>query len=427
MLTTEFWLLPLLNCSSSTRYTPCVMDSITTSRSVVTRDDEISLRDVYLIFRKGLPLILILSLVAGVLAFIVSSLLPKVYEAETTVLISPPAVNVEGTQNLSFRPSSEVSFEAYETLAESRGIKGEAVQSVDAALKYEHMAGTVEELIGPQSAGQSVPLLVSHRVRDTNPERAAQLADAWANVTLTAVQNSLFANIEPINDVTGQALGTLRTNLSAAQEALETFEASDTSETLQATLSSLSQLIASARSGVITTSQLSLAQTGEVPQGREDAISLESTLESTTQINLSQEIAAREAYVASLGATATSRDRAELASLQARQASLQEQLASYEQEFRETRQALATLERQRRDLETALENAKEAYQSVLQLQPMIAFVSELNPTNARILSSASTAVPSEPVAPNRLLNTALAVVLVGLLTLVFVFLREAVR
>jgi uncharacterized protein involved in exopolysaccharide biosynthesis len=401
------------------------MDSITTSKPV--RDDEISLRDVYLIFRKGLPLILILSLIAGVLAFIVSSFLPKIYEAETTVLISPPAVNVEGTQNLSFRPSSEVSFEAYETLAESRGVKGEAVQSIDPDLKYSDMAGTVHELIGPQGAGQSAPLLVSHTVRDTDPERAAQLADAWANTTLTVVQNSLFANIKPISDVTVQALGPLRTNLTEAQAALETFEANDTSETLQTTLSTLSQLIAAAKSGVITTSQVSLAQTGEVPQGREDAINLESTLETSTQINLSQEIAAKEAYIASLGSTATAQDRAELASLQARQASLQEQLSKYESDFQETRQTLAGLERQRRDLETALENAQEAYQSVLQLQPMIAFVSELNPTNARILSSASTALPSEPVAPNRLLNTALAVVLVGLLTLVFVFLREAVR
>jgi uncharacterized protein involved in exopolysaccharide biosynthesis len=402
------------------------MDS-TPTQPVATRDDEISLRDVYLIFRKGLPLILILSLIAGVLAFIVSSFLPKVYEAETTVLISPPAVNVEGTQNLSFRPSSEVSFEAYETLAESRGVMGEAVQSVNPDLSYLDMNGKVQELIGPQGAGQSAPLLVSHTVRDTDPERAAQLADAWANVTLTAVQGSLFTNIEPIKDATVQALEPLRSNLAKAQTALETFEANDTSDTLRATLSDLSQLIAAAKSGVVTTGQVSLAQRGEVPQGRNEAINLESTLETSSQINLSQEIAAKEAYITSLATNSTAQDRAELASLQARQASLQDQLSTYERDFQETRQTLAALERQRRDLESALENAEEAYQSVLQLQPMIAYVSELSPTNTRILSSADTSMPSEPVAPNRLLNTALAVVLVGLLTLVFVFLREAVR
>jgi uncharacterized protein involved in exopolysaccharide biosynthesis len=402
------------------------MDSVTTSKAVVRREDEISLRDVYLIFRRGLPLIFISSLAAGVLAFIISSVLPSVYEAETTVLISPPAVNVEGTPNLSFRPSSEVSFEAYETLAESRGVKGEAVQSVDPDLSYSDMAGSVQELIGPQGAGQSAPLLVSHTVRDTDPERAAQLADAWANTTLTAVRNSLFANIEPINDVTVQALEPLRTELATARGALEAFEASDNSESLQATLNTLSQLIASARSGLVTTSQLSLAQTGEIPQGR-SAINLESTLDSATQVNLAQEIAAQEAYIASLGATATAQDRADLAALQARQQALQEQLSSYEQEFQATRQTLASLERQRRELESALENAEEAYQSVLRLQPMIAYVSELSPTNARVLSSATMSIPSEPVAPNRLLNTALAIVIVGLLTLVFVFLREAIR
>jgi uncharacterized protein involved in exopolysaccharide biosynthesis len=402
------------------------MDSTTTPRAVLKRDDEISLRDVYLIFRRGLPLILILSLIAGVLAFIVSSFLPKVYEAETTVLISPPAVNVEGTPNLSFRPSSEVSFEAYETLAESRGVMGEAVQSIDPELSYSEMSGTVQELIGPQGAGQSVPLLVSHTVRDTDPERAAQFADAWANATLTAVQSSLFANIEPINDVTVQALEPLRTELATVQGALEAFEAEDNSEALQATLDTLSRLIASARSGIVTTNQMSLAQTGEIPQGRQ-AIELESSLESGTQVNLDQEIAAQEAYIASLGTSVTAQDRATLASLQARQEVLQEQLSGYEQEFQATRQTLAALERQRRELETMLENAEEAYQSVLRLQPMIAYVSELSPTNARILSSATTSIPSQPVGPNRLLNTALAVVLVGLVTLVFVFLREAVR
>jgi uncharacterized protein involved in exopolysaccharide biosynthesis len=403
------------------------MDSTTRTQGVVVRrDDEISLRDVYLIFRKGLPLIFILSLAAGALAFIVSSFLPKVYEAEATVLISPPAVNVEGTPNLSFRPSSEVSFEAYETLAESRGVKGEAAQSIDPELTYLDINGTVQELIGPQGAGQSAPLLVAHTVQDTDPERAAQFADAWANTTLRAVQNSLFANIEPINDVTVQTLEPLRTTLETAQGALEYFEASDNSDALQATLNSLSQLIAATRSGVITTQQVSLAQTGEIPQGR-DPISLESTLDSSTRVNLEQEIAAQEAYIASLGPNATAQDRAELAALQARQDLLEDQLAAYEQEFQQTRRALAGLERQRRELESGLENAEEAYQSVLRLQPMIAYVSELSPTNARILSSADTSIPSEPVGPNRLLNTALAVVIVGLLTLVFVFLREAVR
>jgi capsular polysaccharide biosynthesis protein len=405
------------------------MASVSSSNRVVN-NDEISLRDVYLIFRRGLPLILLASLIAGVLAFVVSSLLPKVYEAETTVLISPPAVNVEGTQNLSFRPSSEVSFEAYETLAESKGVLGEAAQNINPDLSYTDINGTVRELIGPQGAGQSAPLLVTHTVRNNNPERAIQYADAWATATLLAVQRSLFANIQPINTITVQAIEPLLANLTTAEEALETFEASDQSEALQATLNSLAGLIAASKSGVITTNQLSLAQTNEIPlsANQDDPIILNNTLQADSYFNLEQEIAAREAYLESLGG-GTAQERAELAALQARQTLLQEQLTQYETDFQSTRQTLAALERQRRELELALENTQEAYQSVSRLQPMIDLVSKLSPTNARILSSASTTVSGEPepVGPNRLLNTALAVVGVGLLALVFVFLREAVR
>jgi uncharacterized protein involved in exopolysaccharide biosynthesis len=405
------------------------MDSAPTSSRVVS-NDEISLRDVYLIFRRGLPLIVTAAFVAGVIAFVASSLLPKVYEAETTVLISPPAVNVEGTQNLSFRPSSEVSFEAYATLAESRGVLGEAAQNIDPELSYSDINGTVQELIGPQGAGQSAPLLVTHTVRNHDPERAIQFADAWATSTLMAVQRSLFANVQPINTVTLEAITPLRENLAAAEAALETFEASDQREALQATLGNLAQLIAAARSGVVTTSQLSLTQTGQLPlePNADEAVGLESTLQSDNYFNLEQEIAARQAYLQALGGGST-QERAELAALQARQQQLQEQLSSYEADYQSTRQSLAALERQRRELELSVDNAREAFQSVSRLQPMIDLVSKLSPTNARILSSASSTVSGEPepVGPNRPLNTALAVVGVGLLTLVFVFLREAVR
>jgi uncharacterized protein involved in exopolysaccharide biosynthesis len=61
---------------------------------------------------------------------------------------------------------------------------------------------------------------------------------------------------------------------------------------------------------------------------------------------------------------------------------------------------------------------------VVALQPIIAYVTELAPTNARVLSQAS--IPTETVGPRRLLITALAVVIVGMLAVLFVFLRDAV-
>jgi uncharacterized protein involved in exopolysaccharide biosynthesis len=396
-------------------------------------DDEISLRDVYLMLRKGLPLIITVAVIAGVLAFIVSSLLPKIYEAQATVLISPPPVQVQGTRNLNFRPSSEVSLEAYETLAQSRGVLEDAAQQVDTTMSYAALSGTVQQLIGPQRPDQVVPLLVAHTVRNKDPEKAAQLATAWANASLKTVQNSLFANLQPISKTTDEALVPLKSRLEAAQDNLKAFEARDNSSALQATLDRLSQLIADAKTGVLSRSQLSLEQSSESTDFLTGTLASPNVFSSefslSSSVNLEQEIAATEATLNSLRVQGETKtligQQAYLEGLKKRREVLMSQLSEYEQAYASVQQELASLSKERRVLELELKNAEEAYQSIVALQPMISYVTNINPANARLLSQAS--VPVNAVAPRRLLNTALATVLAGLLTLVFVFLREAVR
>jgi polysaccharide biosynthesis transport protein len=405
--------------------------------------DEISLRDVYLIFRKGLPLILSVAVIAGILAFIVSSFLPKMYEAEATVLISPSPVQIQGTRNLTFRPSSEVSLEAYESLAQSRNVLQEAVQSVDSEMTYEELGGSVKQLIGPQRPDQVVPLLVAHTVRNADPEKAADLADAWAATSLKTVQNSLFANLQPISEATKESLVPLQKRLEVAQLALETFEAKDTTEALQATLSRLSQLIADATAGVSTRTQLSIEQATELtdmfPNDPTNPTQFSSDVQFGSSLSLEQEIAATEAVIASLRVQGQTTDlmttdlmttdliqqQAQLEGLKKRREVLSAQLPGYEKSYGEAKQTLANLSKEKRSLELELKNAEEAYQSIVSLQPMITYVTDINPANARLLSQAS--VPTESVSPRRLLNTALATVLAGLVTLMYVFLREAVR
>ena len=66
-----------------------------------------------------------------------------------------------------------------------------------------------------------------------------------------------------------------------------------------------------------------------------------------------------------------------------------------------------------------------SYADVAGLQSSVSYLTELAPTNARILSQAS--VPRSPVGPRRGFNTVLAAVGGALVGLVFVFLRAAVR
>jgi uncharacterized protein involved in exopolysaccharide biosynthesis len=216
---------------------------------------------------------------------------------------------------------------------------------------------------------------------------------------------------------------------------LKAFEARDNSSALQATLDRLSQLIADAKTGVLSRSQLSLEQSSESTDFLTGTLASPNVFSSefslSSSVNLEQEIAATEATLNSLraqGETQTQtlvEQQAHLEGLKKRREVLMSHLSEYEQAYASVQQELASLSKERRVLELELKNAEEAYQSIVALQPMISYVTNINPANARLLSQAS--VPVNAVAPRRLLNTALATVLAGLLTLVFVFLREAVR
>ena len=387
--------------------------------------DEISLRDLYLILKRGLPFIIGLALVAGLAAFVISSLLPKVYEAQSTTLVTPPPVRVGESGTLSFEPDVNISFESYETLALSQPVLEAAVEAVpEAGLTASGLreAGGVDRLLGPQPNAAS-PLSVTHAVRSTDPGFAAALANAWAQSTLDTVRTSLLATLDPAENSTNAELANLRARLEAAEGALESFDASDTSPILTQDVTRLTEAISDAEGELVP-----LPGVSDLPT---------TDLVNAPKLNLAQEIAANEALLASLraqsGAGSTGAGQLEeqitfrealLTSLRSRRALLAQQVESYRRDFGAAQAELAALTRERATLERTLENARTAYQNVAALQPTIAYVAQLAPSGARLLSEA--AVPNAPVGPRRGLNTALALVLGGVLGLLFVFLREAV-
>lgn len=386
-------------------------------------DDEISLRDLYLILRKGLSLILLISIVAAVMTFIVLSFLPSVYEAESTALVTPPAITIDRVQNLTFNPSSDITFEAYETLAQSRGVLEATVAAVPAAkLEYNKLSGSVKKLVGPDRPGQLSSLLVTHSVKNKDPELAAALANAWASNTLDTVSASLLANIAPLSETTQREFAGLSNNLQAAEQALADFDASDTSLSLAASTQQLARLIADA--------EASLSSQGNLEARAEFSDTVSQTLLSSSYTNLSQAVAAAEARLASLEtASGLSREaalqRAELAGLRAQLNALDEQLATYQARYSAAQRELAAATQTRRQLERNLANAETAYQAVATLQPFIDYAAALSPSNTSLLNEA--AIPSKTANPSKLLGSLIALILAGLLSILFVFLREAVK
>ena len=535
------------------------------------RSDEVSLRDLFLVLLRGLPFILVLALICGGAAYYLNAQRKPTFAAESTVLVTPPPIQIEGDENLSFSPINEVSFQTYETLARSQPVLRGAVErlpGVNLSPAQLLGLGTLRQLFGPRLVGDVAPLSVVHRVRNADPERAAQLADAWAQSTLEAVRESLFSSLSPVDETTTREVARLQGNVAEVEARVQAFAAQDSGALLEAELEGLTRQltdgrerqgeltgeIAAARArvralqnqlgaasgparapgtgsnpttgvgssaaldptllGVLSaqrtlsgtentlrtrpgfTPSAQLVRTFEAALAESDTLSallagnesefvdlartlyteavrtLEDALAREQQ--LSQQAARRGARgalelallgyanaqaqppennpsrsapsqsaqnqsaqpqsaqsaqpqdaLALLTAAELRRERVGLQGMIAERASLGDEIASYTRSAATIQRRLATLEQRRSRLERELKNVLASYATVAELQSSVSYLTELAPTNARILSQAS--VPTTPVGPRRTFNTVLAAVLGGLAGLVLVFLYAAIR
>ena len=510
------------------------------------RSDEVSLRDLFLVLLRGLPFILILALASGGVSYYLNAQRKPVFVAESTVLVTPPPIQIEGDENLSFSPINEVSFQTYETLARSQSVLRGAVEQLPGVTLSPGQLlslGTLRQLFGPRLVGDVAPLSVVHRVRNADPERAALLADAWAQSTLEAVRQSLFASLSPVDETTTREVARLQENVEEVEARVQAFAAQDNGALLEAELEGLTRQltdgrerqgelvrdIAAARARVralqnqlgaertsstesrarssaalgptllsVLSAQRTLSGTESTMRARpgftpsaqlgrtfEAALAESDTLSAllagnesefvglartlyTEAVRALEDALAREqrlnqgavrrqaqdalelallgyanaqvqappepertqstqsqSALALLSEAELRRERVALQGMVAERASLGGEIAAYTQSAATIQQHLATLEQRRSRLERELENVLASYAQVAELQSSVSYLTELAPTNARILSQAS--VPTSPVGPRRTFNTVLAAVLGGLTATVLVFLRAAIR
>ena len=422
-------------------------------------DDEISLRELYLILRSGLPTIMIVTAVAVAASLAFVLLRPAVYEAETTVVSSPSRIQIEDTGALAFEPRNAVDFATFENLAVRRGTYEATLellrrQGIDAPRTVSELesATEVERLSEPTNgADDPTPLTIVMRVRWQEPDLAAAYADAWATITVDAVRSSLQGTLQPIRERTVEEAEARRTTLSAAEEAYRAFETKDLPGqeerlrssnarilTMEEDLRSLDRDIAGlrAREGALTALTEAQAPVGEldastldflVDSGRvrgDVAASLRVLLASGGNAASSGPDLARDA-TALLARTDLQAVVVALADRAEERAFLATSLADLEEEVEALRRDVAALRVEGLTVQRRLDEARSAYQSVQSLEPGLAFVASLTPANTRVLDPADE--PAEPVSSSWLLTTALAAVVAAMAATLFVFLREAVR
>ncbi|UCH26973.1 MAG: hypothetical protein JSV66_04855, partial [Trueperaceae bacterium] len=315
-------------------------------------------------------------------------------------------------------------------------------------------ASEVTELIGPQRPDQVAPLTISHSVKHDDPALAATLADSWAQATVETVQQSYLASLSLVKSTTLGEMTRLEEHLTETEETWEAFQAQDKSTILKRQLEGLSERVAAAEVRLddlnrwiaasrarqqALSGQLAASAVSETPT---DAIELSdqlTLLESAEGISeaLANQIrfllgqqpgegnGLEQDVLALLARTRLQNEVTGLVGQLAEQENILGQLEAFEQQADTLLLEIARLDQERSRLSRELNNARKAYTDVVTLEPVINYLTELAPSNSRVLKEAS--IPSDPIGPRRMLNTALATVLAGMMALLYVFLREAVR
>jgi len=393
--------------------------------------DEISLRELYLVLRRRAPWIVAGALVAGLIAFAALSLRPPSYVAEATAIVSRAPISVQLGTGLSFRPEIDLTFDTYQTLAFSRSVL-EAVLPFAPANDVVRLRDTLslERVAGLPNQPSSV-LAVVHRVRGRDPALAAAAADAWAGATIATARRLLLENLDAVELITGEGLAQARAALETAEAELEAFRGASA--------------IASLRTQVGYTGRGPTGGEGHVPGTLDQAIdALEADLRRNRIAGqqVAAEITSLEARAGQDGddllvvlyaaPTVTLPLAGAIASLEAQALALAaegraigEELDGLFQARAAAGAALADATAAMARLERAVAAPRAAVESLAAIEPSVAYVAQVAPSGARVLSES--VVPSVPEPSRRGLVALLAAVVVAFVGVVLALLAEAVR
>lgn len=370
-------------------------------------DDEVSLRELYLIFKRGLPWIVGAALLAGTLAFATTLRRTPVFATGATVLVSPLPLegeSSEGAQRLRLEQSGAVPFEAYRKLALSDAVLTDALnRESNAAIPKPTIdvaglraVGSLRRDTRPNQTGEDASLMVTHVLTLPNPERAAALADAWAQSTVAAVHGLRSATLREIEAATRAAATQLEATLQDAETQLQNFQAQ--AEGL----------------GAARVEGLS----AELVEGERELRALSRRIDAS-RARLETLRAQRQTNTPSSVAD-VQREEITLSGLLAERESLQAQLGSIEATL-ETQPTAET--DQQRQLSRDVERAETAFQRISDVQTRAAYLRELVPSTAQLLDRAS--VPTSPVATPGTSRILLAAFAGALLATLLIFLRAA--
>lgn len=425
--------------------------------------DEISLRELYLIFRSGLLAIILVAIIAGLTAFIYIGSKPDSYVATATVQVNLPTGASRSPEMGWLLPPPAVDSGTYTTAAFSREVVAAAFDLPNAGAEALRQLAERLELKGSDTSRSSdSPLLFRHEATAAHPEEAASVATAWAVATAGAINEALresfavtasevVAELDARDAVYRQARG--RVAEFAERDEREELKnriaaALDVAHAAHLHAAELEQRIASlaAQRDLLQealTSELPAEAGGGAPgaaSGSAANLSMQlralvtaGALDEETALLLERSVAA-----AAPAAQAEERDllpfvlrvqletvSGNLAGSRAELTLLREGMGQSAAELSAARSRLAELEERAELLERDVKEARASYSALADNMPLVQLQAEQVGKAARLAQSAVPSLTSTP--RNRATITAAAALVAGLLTTLLVFLRAAIR
>lgn len=356
-------------------------------------DDTVSLRELYLVWRAGLPLIIAVTLVFALGALAFKLYQGRTFTAEAVVQVVRPRVSNQPGTGLEVNVASVVDAGTYRAIAENERTLAATADAIQMPEFAEFGSLAVVSGPGPLS-GDAMTL--THRVTvdvDAGPEAAASLANAWAEATVSAVRDLITAPLETAGERVAADVAAREQAYQEASEIWAEFLGVDEREELRRRLEALVDLDAERLARLGQVEAEAAAVSARISAGAGDA--------SEAQLN------------------------SDLAALQAEARHLRSELAQSSERGDELRARLGELERQAAQLQRRVSAASLSYFRAAPAATELALQREL------AAGSVSMAIPaSTPLAPDgrNLASTVVGVALVGaLLGTLIVFLRAAVR
>ena len=398
-------------------------------------DDEIDLRAIFQTLWKARAVILIVTLAAAVAAFVVSFwFLPRQYQATAYVFVGQPVVEFSKSatdSGLTISPTLP-DLNAVVKLSTAPDLLESALKDAAVAAALGDDEITMSDLAGMATAAAVGKDQLSLQVTDADPQRAALLANTWAE-KVTAVVNATYGMGAVAQALDSQVLQSQQ-DYEQAQAALEEVLSQSRADALSAQLDSGKADLDSVLGSIIRTKSvlddLQFFEQGLSGLSDETPLSLGDGLALTTLRQRSLTVASESftvqidsasfaGFSVSKALEATTQMRA---GLQTQLTRLQSDQSRLEQEIPQLGRDLENATAQLTQFTLKRDQSQGLYTDLLQIQQQVATVLAQSSKVASV--SVQAVPPDKKSSPKVVLNTALAGMLGLMLTVFWAFLQN---